>query len=358
MTKRTAAAEHERSDVMAQRDVTTEARSAEQLTVAVTGATGVVGRRLTAALEQAGHTVVRLRRPSDGKKRKALSATTRMRHAVRADRSGKESQPANSREWQPENPDPKLLEGVDAVVHLAGEPLARRFSRKHQRAIHNSRVTPTQKLAELVAQTPGCEVLVTASAVGYYGYDAHAPVTEQSPRGRGFLAGVCAAWEKACAPATAAGKRTVHIRTGLVLDGSGGILKILATLTKLGVNGPLGDGRQFFAWIGAADLVRIYREAVENPDYHGPINAVGPQRLTNREFTAVLAKVLRRPAIIRVPRIAAALIFGKVGARELALASQNVIPQKLQQQRYEFSHKTAAAAIRAELRGQKAELQG
>lgn len=154
-----------------------------------------------------------------------------------------------------------------------------------------------------------------------------------------------------------AGKRTVHIRTGLVLDGSGGILKILATLTKLGVNGPLGDGRQFFAWISAADLVRIYREAVENPDYRGPINAVGPQCITNREFTAALAKVLRRPAIIRVPRIAIACIFGKVGARELALASQNVIPQKLQQQGYEFSHETVVAAIRAELRGRKAELQ-
>lgn len=297
----------------------------DQLTIALTGATGLVGRRLHRNLTTVGHRVISLVR--------------------------NQSSPAqpNTRYWNPDSPAPNLLDDVDVVVHLAGASIMGRFTEKHQRAIRESRITPTHKLAELVASSKRAQAMVCASAVGYYGNDVYQAVTEAALSGTGFLADVCKQWETACDPARDAGKRVVNIRTGLALDGSGGILKVLAALTKTGLNGPLGGGKQWFPWVGAADLCGIYQLAITDQSLTGPVNAVGPELVTNAEFTRTLGAALRRPTLIPVPAFAPALLLGRTGAKELALASQKVIPQVLQDRGYQFQHPTAGEAIHAEL---------
>ena len=296
-----------------------------QLTVALSGSSGLVGTRLRQALTAAGHKVIALVRTQPN--------TTDQ----------------NSRYWNPDCPDPAVLDNVDVVVHLAGASIMGRFTNKHRQAIRQSRITPTRRLAELVADTPSVHAMVCASAVGYYGYDVTDAVTESHGAGTGFLAEVCADWEAACDPARAADKRVVSIRTGLVLDGSGGILKVLVRLTKTGLNGPLGGGDQWFAWVGASDLCAIYLQAVTDPTLTGPVNAVGPELITNADFTRALGSALRRPTLVPVPAVAAMLVLGRVGARELALASQKVVPEVLQRRGYRFQHSTVSEAICAEL---------
>lgn len=299
--------------------------NADQLTIALTGATGLVGRRLHRQLTTVGHRVISL-----------------VRHQSNL------AQP-NTRYWNPDFPTPHLLDDVDVVVHLAGASIMGRFTKKHQRAIRESRITPTRKFAELVAGSKSVQAMVCASAVGYYGNDVYQAVTEATLPGTGFLAEVCKQWEVACDPARNAGKRVVNIRTGLVLDGSGGILKVLAALTKTGLNGPLGGGKQWFPWVGAADLCGIYQLAITDQSLTGPVNAVGPELVTNAEFTRTLGAALRRPTLIPIPAFAPALLLGRTGAKELALASQKVIPQVLQDRGHQFQHPTAGEAIRAEL---------
>lgn len=296
--------------------------NAAQRSIALTGASGLVGSRLQNLLEQQGHHVISL---------------------VRSDpREGE-------RLWDPMRPDPALLDGVDTLIHIAGAPIFGRFTDKHKKKVRDSRVGPTHGLAELAAKTPGVNTMITASAVGYYGYQADEIVDESSPRGQGFLADVCDSWERACEPARRAGLRVVNIRTGLVLDGRGGILKVLATLAKMGLLGPLAGGQQWFAWVAGEDLVRIYAHAVVDSDLHGPVNAVGPEKVTNKQFTKMLADVVRRPAIIPVPGFAPALILGGQGAQELALASQHVKARVLGERGFEFFYRDARSAIRAEL---------
>ncbi|MDK8451445.1 TIGR01777 family oxidoreductase [Corynebacterium mastitidis] len=297
-----------------------------QRTIALTGASGLVGSRLRIFLEAQGHQVISLVRSKPG---------------------------LGERLWDPHNPDTALLEGVDTVIHIAGSPIFGRFTGKHKKQVRDSRVGPTRALAELAAQTSGVTTMITASAVGYYGYQADEVVDEFSPRGAGFLADVCDCWERACAPAQQGGVRVVHIRTGLVLDGRGGILKVLATLTKTGLSGPLAGGQQWFAWVAGEDLVRIYAHAVDNSDLYGPVNAVGPQKVTNKQFTKILADVVHRPAVIPVPGWVPAVLLGRQGAEELALASQHVDARVLTNRGFTFCHGDARSAIRAELETEK-----
>ena len=281
--------------------------SQRSVTVAVTGAGGLVGRNLCALLTTSGHTVVRL---------------------VRRDpcRPGE-------RRWDPGAPAPDLLDGADALVHLAGEPLFGRFSAGHKAAVRDSRVGPTRALADLVAARVGeggPRVFVTASAIGYYGPDRGDEVlTEDSPRGGGFLAGLVADWEAATRPASAAGARCVQVRTGIVQNPAGGALGLQYPLFAAGLGGRIGHGRQWRAWIGADDLSDIYLRAIVDEGLSGPVNAVAPNPVREADHARVLARTLRRPALVPVPGWAPAVLLGRQGAGEVALADQRVVPARL-----------------------------
>jgi uncharacterized protein len=293
-----------------------------RLTVAITGASGLVGSALAALLTTGGHRVVRL---------------------VRHDPSGQDE-----RRWRPEDPAPDLLSGVDAVVHLAGASVAGRFTEGHRRAVRDSRLGPTRRLAELLARSgdrPG--VFVSASAIGFYGADrGDDELTEDSERGDGFLADVVAGWEDATEPARQAGVRVVRMRTGLVQTPSGGVLRLQWPLFAAGLGGRLGDGRQWQSWIGIDDLVDAYHRAIVDDRLSGPVNAVAPDPLRNNDYTRVLAKVLHRPAVVAVPSLGPRVLLGDDGARELALASQRVVPAALVAAGYRFRHPELEPALR------------
>ena len=293
-----------------------------EATVAVTGSSGLVGSALTAFLSTGGHRVIRL-----------------VRHAA-AD--------ANERHWNPADPDPDLLAGVAAVVDLAGASIAGRFTDAHRRAVRDSRIGPTRRLAELVARMPdGPSVLISASAIGYYGYDREDEVlTEDSSRGEGFLADVVAEWEEATAPAGRAGVRVVLVRTGIVQSPRGGTLRLLRPLFSAGLGGRIGDGGQWLSWIGIDDLVDTYYRGLWDTDLSGPVNAVAPEPVRNVDYTRTLARVLHRPAVLPVPPLGPRLLLGNQGARELACASQRVIPAKLQQADHRFRHPNLEQALR------------
>jgi uncharacterized protein (TIGR01777 family) len=309
----------------------------DSLTIAVTGSGGLIGTALTALLSTAGHQVIRLvRRPP--------------RHA-------------GERYWRPDDPGPDLLSGVDAVIHLAGASIGGRFTDGRKQEIRDSRIGPTHRLAELAARVadgaarvsdgaapdgaPRLRAFVTASAIGIYGPDRGDEVlTETSLRGDGFLADVVAGWENAAAPATRAGLRTVQVRTGLVQTPRGGMLRLLYPLFTAGLGGRLGDGRQWLAWIGLDDLLDIYLRAVLDPALSGPVNAVAPAPVRNAGYTAVLASVLHRPALLPVPPFGPRVLLGGEGARELAEASQHVHPQRLIDARHYFRYPELEAALR------------
>ncbi|WP_156764465.1 TIGR01777 family oxidoreductase, partial [Mycobacterium sp. E3247] len=237
---------------------------------------------------------------------------------------------------------------VDAVIHLAGESIAGRFTERHRKAIRDSRIGPTRWLAEALARTPRRpSVLVTASAIGYYGYDRGDDVlTEDSERGDGFLADVVADWEAATAPAEQAGVRVVPVRTGIVQSPRGGTLKLMRPLFSAGLGGRLGDGRQWLSWIGIDDLVDVYHRALWDTALSGPVNAVAPHPVRNSEYTATLAHVMRRPAVLPVPSLGPRVLLGEQGARELACASQRVAPQKLTAAGHRFRHPELEQALR------------
>ncbi len=291
-------------------------------TVAVTGSSGLVGSALSAFLSTGGHRVIRL-----------------VRHAATD---------GNERQWNPADPDPDLLAGVDAVVHLAGASIAGRFTDAHRRAIRDSRIGPTRRLAELVARMPdGPSLLISASAIGYYGYDRGDEIlTEDSDRGEGFLADVVAEWEEATAPAGRAGVRVVLVRTGIVQSPRGGTLRLLRPLFSAGLGGRIGDGGQWLSWIGIDDLVDTYYRGLWDTALSGPVNAVAPEPVRNVDYTRTLAHVLRRPAVLPVPPLGPRLLLGDQGARELACASQRVIPAKLQQAGHRFRHPDLDQALR------------
>ena len=293
-----------------------------RITVAVTGSSGLVGAALSAFLRTGGHRVIQLvRRTAHG---------------------------SDERRWDPDDPDPQLLDGVDAVIHLAGASIAGRFTDGHRNTVRDSRISPTRRLAELLGRSaarPG--VLISASAIGYYGYDrGDQTLTEDSDRGDGFLADVVADWEDATAPAEQAGVRVVRVRTGIVQSPRGGTLKLMRPLFSAGLGGRLGDGRQWLSWIGIDDLVDVYHRALWDTALSGAVNAVAPQPVRNSDYTRTLAHVLHRPAVLPVPPLGPRLLLGEQGASELALASQRVDPARLRQSSHRFRQPELETALR------------
>ena len=291
-------------------------------TIAVTGSSGLVGSALTAFLRTGGHRVIALVRGP--------------------------AKTSEERRWDPAAPEPDLLAGVDAVIHLAGAPIAGRFTDDHRNAIRSSRIGPTRRLAELLAKTAGRPgLLISASAVGYYGSNrGDETLFEDSGRGDGFLADVVADWEDATAPADQAGVRVVRVRTGIVQSPRGGTLKLMRPLFSAGLGGRLGDGRQWLSWIGIDDLIDVYHRALWDTALSGPVNAVAPQPVRNSEYTRILAHVLHRPALLPVPSLGPRILLGAQGARELACASQRVLPGKLIQAGHRFRQPDLEQALR------------
>lgn len=279
----------------------------QSLTVAMTGASGLVGTALSAFLSTGGHRVIRLTRSdpaTDG--------------------------PQEERRWNPERPDPAILEGVDAVVHLAGASIAGRFTPAHMAAIRDSRIEPTRRLAEAAATQGDPKVFVSASAIGYYGADHGDELLEESaPSGDDFLASVVRDWEAATAPAAEGGLRTVNVRTGIVQSMRAGVLALLKPVYESFLGGRLGDGQQWMSWIALDDLVEVYQRALLDPALVGPVNAVAPDAVRNQDYSRQLAASVHRPNLLPVPAFGPRLLLGDRGARELAFASQRVVPGAL-----------------------------
>jgi uncharacterized protein len=295
------------------------------LVVAVTGASGLVGSALTAFLSTGGHKVIQLvRGPARGE---------------------------GERQWEPDRPAPDLLSGVDAVVHLAGASIAGRFTDAHKRAIRDSRIEPTRRLAEAAARADGGpRTFVSASAIGIYGFDrGDALLCEESVRGDGFLADAVADWEAATAPASDAGLRVVTVRTGIVQSARGGTLRLMRPLFVAGLGGRLGSGRQWLSWIGLDDLLDVYYRALYDARLTGAVNAVAPAPLRNIDYTQALAGVVHRPAALPVPSLGPRLLLGRQGARELAEANQRVVPTKLESLGHRFRHPRIDDALAHEL---------
>lgn len=291
--------------------------------VAVTGASGLVGSALVPFLTTGGHAVTRVVRGGVGD-----AATVR---------------------WDPAagTIDAAGLEGHDAVVHLAGESIASgRWTPERKARIRDSRVRGTRVLCETLARLARPpRTLVAASAIGWYGERGDAVVDEGSAAGSGFLADVCREWEEAAAPARAAGLRVVHVRLGVVLSPAGGALAQLLPPFRLGVGGRVGDGRQWMSWIAIDDAVGAIHHALVTEGLVGPVNAVAPDAVTNRAFTATLAGVLRRPAVLPVPAAAIRLALGEM-ADALLLASTRVRPTRLEETGYGFRTPELAGALR------------
>jgi uncharacterized protein (TIGR01777 family) len=292
--------------------------------IAVTGASGMVGSDLVKKLEGAGHLVRCL-----------------VRHEVKdADREIR---------WDPDagQIDAAELNGVDAVVHLAGENIAgQRWSEDFKRRILESRVKGTKLLATTLANLEmKPAVLVSASATGYYGNRGDEEVDELAPSGNGFLAEVCREWEAAVEPAHDAGIRVVKLRIGPVLSPKGGALAKMLLPFKMGVGGVVGSGRQYFSWIELDDLVSAIVFALENESLIGPVNAVAPGAVTNREFTKTLGRVLGRPTIFPMPAFAARLAFGEM-ADEMLLGGVRVAPHELTAAGFQFAYPQLEPALR------------
>jgi uncharacterized protein (TIGR01777 family) len=248
--------------------------------------------------------------------------------------------------------DAATLEGTDAVVHLAGAGIAdHRWSADHRRRVRDSRVRGTSLLAQTLARLERRpNVLVSASAIGFYGDRGSAPVTEDDGVGPGFLAEVCEAWEHATEPADAAGIRVVRIRTGIVLSPAGGALRKQLPLFRLGLGGRLASGRQYTSWIAIDDEVGAIDFALTHDELHGPVNLTAPNPVTNDEFTRVLAHVLHRPAFLGVPSTALRVVMGREMASELLIGGARVLPARLQAAGFAFVHPTLPEALSALLR--------
>lgn len=292
--------------------------------VLVTGASGLVGTALVPALTADGHKVTRL-----------------VRTTAQYGRAEIPWDPATQSIATP------ALEGLDAVVHLAGENIAAgRWTPAKKARVYNSRVQGTRLLCDALAQlVHPPQVLVSASAIGYYGDRGDRVMRDTSPPGSGFLAEVCQAWEAAAAPAVERGIRVVFLRLGMVLSRAGGALAPMLTPFRLGLGGVLGPGTQYISWIAIDDVVGVIQHALQTKALQGPVNAVAPQAVTNRDFTTTLGKVLRRPTRFAMPAFAARLAFGDM-ADALLLASTRVEPARLTATGYTFRYPTLEAALR------------
>jgi uncharacterized protein (TIGR01777 family) len=256
--------------------------------------------------------------------------------------------------WDPERGavDPQALERLapDAVVNLAGEPIDQRWTDERRRRIRDSRVNGTLALSRAIAALPRKpHVMVSGSAMGYYGASRGDEIlSEDASSGDDFLARTAREWEAATSPASDAGIRVAISRTGLVLGKDDGVLAKMLTPFRLGVGGRLGSGRQWMSWIALDDMVRALRFLIDTPTAKGPFNLVAPEPVPNAEFTRVLARVLRRPALLPVPALALELIFGTM-ADNTILASQRVLPKRLAGAGFEFRHPRLSDALQFEL---------
>jgi hypothetical protein len=305
-----------------------DANGAAPMRIAITGSSGFVGEALVQSLRVDGHDIVRLQRGSGGG-------------------------PGTAR-WDPATGalDQQALGRLDAVVHLAGENVAGgRWNATRKRAIADSRGPATTALCRALAALPQRPaVLVSASATGIYGDRGDELLDEDSPAGSGFLADVARAWEAGTEPLRASGTRVVNLRIGMVLDPSGGALRRMLLPFRLGIGGRLGAGRQWMSWITRDDLVAAIRFALRRAELRGPVAAVSPNPVTNREFTAALGRALRRPTILPAPAFALKLVFGEM-ASALLLASQRVQPRRLLAAGFAFTAPTLDQALAALRRG-------
>jgi uncharacterized protein len=294
------------------------------LRVTVTGATGLLGPSLVSSLREHGaHVTVLTRDPARARVR--LGEV----EAVAWELMG-EPAPAAA------------LAGRDAVVHLAGEPVAQRWSAKAKQAIRDSRTLGTQNLIAGLAQVEQSEgaqrprTLVSSSAIGYYGARGEEPLDEEAPPGRDFLAEVCVAWEAAAAASVELGMRAVQVRTGVVLDRAGGALAKMLPPFRLGVGGPVAGGHQYMSWIHAQDVVGMMLAALEDERWSGPINATAPEPVTNRKLSKALGAALGRPALLPVPGLALRAMYGEMA--EIVTSGARVVPAKALVLGYEFAH--------------------
>ena len=284
--------------------------------ILLTGATGFVGSALYARLRSKGERMIRLVRRPPGLNQDQIL-------------------------WDPQSGklDPAALHGIHAAVHLAGDPIAHgRWTAEKKRRIRDSRVLGTRLLSETLARlTPPPQVLVCASAIGYYGSRGEETLTEESGPGTGFLAETGQEWERAAKPAIDAGVRVVNLRFGIILDPSGGALKMMLPPFRAGVGGPLGSGQQWMSWVSRDDVIGAIVHCINDRSLQGPVNAVSPHPVTNTEFSRALGKTLHRPAFFSVPAFAVRLMFGEV-ADEALLASTRALPKKLQESGFAFRH--------------------
>jgi uncharacterized protein len=283
---------------------------------ALSGASGMLGKALRAAIESRGDEVIQL-----------------VRRAA--------TQPGELH-WDPGAPSPiaqpAVLEDLDAVIHLSGLSVAgRRWTPPYKQELVSSRVGSTRALATVLAglaRPP--KALLVASAIGFYGDRGDEILEERSPAGSGFVPAMCQEWEAAARPAVDAGIRVVHLRFGVVLNAGEGALAQMVPPFRVGLGGKLGTGRQWMSWIGLPDTVAAVLFAIENQSLAGPVNVTSPHPVTNAEFTRVLARQLKRPALFAVPALAARLVFGEA-AREVLLASIRVVPRKLENAGFPFT---------------------
>jgi hypothetical protein len=302
-------------------------RNAGPICVGISGASGVIGSALRPLLTTAGHRVMALVR------RKPDVA-------------------AGEIAWDPETGtlDPAALEGVDAFVHLAGENIGdRRWTAERKKGFISSRVDSTRLICKaMTALKRPPRVLVSASAVGFYGDRGDEVLSESSAKGAGFLPDLCDAWERATEGARAAGIRVVNLRIGVVLTRKGGALRKLLTPFKLGLGGVIGSGRQYLSWISTDDVIGSIYESIFNDQLRGPVNATAPTPVTNRQLVKMLGHVLRRPTIIPCPAAAVRLLLGEMG-EATALEGAKVLPQSLQTAGYTFRHESVESVLREEL---------
>jgi uncharacterized protein (TIGR01777 family) len=294
--------------------------------VTVTGASGLIGSRLARALRARGDEVTVLSRSPE--------------------RAAQELG-VNAMPWEPlEGPAPAAaLAGRDAVVHLAGENVAQRWSATAKASIRASRETGTRNLVEgLRAADPRPATLVSSSAVGYYGSRGDEVLDESAPPGDDFLAEVCAAWEREAERASELGIRGVRIRTGVVLDRRGGALGRMLPFFRAGVGGPVAGGRQYMPWIHADDVVGLYLAAIDDAALSGPVNASAPEPVTNGEFSRALGRALRRPAILPVPAAALRVLYGDMA--EIVTEGQRAVPRRALEHGYRFEHPQLDEALR------------
>lgn len=299
--------------------------------VVLTGATGRIGRHLVQELQARGDTVVVLsRNPQQAKQLLKLEDVC---------------------QWSPlqEIAPTAAFEHADAVIHLAGEDVGQRWTQQRKQAIQASREIGTRNLVEglrnVKTKPP---LLISASASGYYGPHGNDPVTENDQPGNDFLAQVCVTWEHEANAAKELGIRVITVRTGIVLDKSGGALAKMLTPFKLGVGGPVGTGNQYLSWIHLADEVGILIAALDSTEFSGPVNAAAPNPVTNREFGKILGRVLKRPAFLPTPGFALKVALGEMS--QLVLTGVKMLPNRVPELNYQFKYPELEAALKATLR--------